>query len=82
MDQGSQGVGTGPDRRYVDWGALIFGAIVLVVGAYLLLKDTFKVNLPDISWDMFWPVIVIAIGVIVLVRALTGDTHRGRRYDR
>lgn len=78
MDQGSMGAGLTPGRRSMDWGALIFGVIILVIGGYLLLKDTFKVNLPDISWDMAWPVILIALGAVVLIRAFTGDARRGR----
>ena len=80
MDQGAQQpAGTG---RGLDWGAVVFGVLLVVIGAYLVLKDTLKLDIPDISWDMAWPIILIAIGVIVLLRAMTGHSGRRRRFDR
>ncbi len=58
------------DRRRLDFGAIIFGAILLVVGGYFLLRNTLGWEMPDIDWDMVWPVVVIAIGVAVLLGAL------------
>lgn len=75
-------VSPGTDRRPMNWGALVFGLLILGAGGYLLLKDTLKVEVPDISWEMFWPLVLIAIGVVVLLRAVTGDTWRSRRRDR
>ncbi len=57
------------DRR-IDVGALIFGAILLVVGAWYLLENTFGFNLPEINWDQVWPLFVIALGASVVVRAI------------
>lgn len=57
-------------RRRSDIGALVFGAILIFIGGYYLLTTTFGVDLPELDWDMFWPVLVIGLGVIVLVRAV------------
>lgn len=57
------------DRR-IDVGALVFGAILLVVGAYYLLENTFGFNMPDINWDQVWPILVIALGASVVLRAV------------
>ena len=57
------------DRR-IDVGALIFGAILLVVGAYYLLENTFGINMPEINWDQVWPILVIALGASVVLRAV------------
>lgn len=73
-----QGVQSDPQGRGLDWGAVIFGVILLGIGGYLLLKDTLKIDVPDISWGEFWPVILIAIGVVVLIRSARGDRWRDR----
>jgi uncharacterized integral membrane protein len=57
------------DRR-IDVGALIFGAILLVVGAYYLLEKTFGIAMPEINWDQVWPILVIALGASVVLRAV------------
>ena len=64
-------------RREHDVGWLLFGAILLFVGGYYLLTSTFGLNLPELNWDMVWPLIVIAIGVGILWRAISGTeiTH-------
>ena len=56
--------------RKVDVGALIFGAILLLVGGYYLLVNTFGINLPDLDWDMIWPIALIALGLAVVARAI------------
>ena len=74
--------GNGSDQgggRGLDWGAALFGIILLGIGGYVLLKDTFGVDLPEISWDTFWPLLLVLLGVVVLVRAVTGSGRRSRR---
>lgn len=56
--------------RKVDVGALIFGAVLLFVGGYYLLVNTFGLQLPDLNWDMIWPLAVIALGLGVLAKAV------------
>jgi hypothetical protein len=52
-----------------DAGGIVFGVILLLVGGYYLLQQTFGFNLPDLNWDQIWPVLVIALGVVVLYGA-------------
>jgi len=52
--------------RRIDIGALIFGVLVLGVGIYYLLANTFGLALPELNWDMIWPIAVIALGVGIL----------------
>jgi TRAP-type C4-dicarboxylate transport system permease small subunit len=54
----------------VDVGALIFGAILLLVGGYYLLVNTFGVNLPELDWDQIWPIALIGLGLAVLAKAV------------
>ncbi len=50
------------DRRNI--GAVVFGLLVLGVGIYFLLRETFNVSLPDIG--EFWPIFVIILGAAIL----------------
>ena len=54
----------------VDLGALVFGAILLLVGGYYLLVNTFGIDLPELNWDMIWPIAVIGLGVAVVAKAV------------
>lgn len=58
-------------RRRRDGGGLIFGGILLLVGIYYLLQQTLGFDLPDLNWNQIWPLILIAIGVLVLYGAWT-----------
>lgn len=62
---GSGGPTTGPPR-YRPRG-LWFGIILIVLGAYLLVQNTGVLN--AIHWDVwFWPAVLIAVGLLILVR--------------
>lgn len=77
---------TGPepagDRKSRDWGGLLLAVVLIVVGGYFLLRNTFGLSLPDISWNQFWPALVIVIGVVALARGWTGHGSRRRHRDR
>ena len=53
---------TGP-RRELNIGGLIFGAILLLVGVYYLLRNTLGFDIPELNWDIIWPIIVILLGI-------------------
>ena len=55
--------------RGLDLGAVIIGVLVLGVGAYYVLVNTFGVNLPDLDWDKIWPLAVMAVGVAIIAGA-------------
>lgn len=50
-------------------GAIVFGVILLAVGVWYLLKNTLGFAMPELDSEAVWPVIVIAIGAAILVRA-------------
>jgi hypothetical protein len=49
---------------------LVVGLSILGVGLWFFLERTLGLDLPTIRWSTFWPVILIAIGVVVLLGAL------------
>lgn len=56
-------------QRRLDVGAVIIGLVILAVGGYFLLENTFGLVLPELNWDMIWPLFIIAIGVGIVWRA-------------
>ena len=52
--------------RGIDLGAIILGVLILGVGVYYLLVNAFGLALPELDWDMIWPMAVIALGVGIL----------------
>lgn len=68
-------------RRIVDGGGIVFGLILLVVGIYYVLESTLGFAMPDIDWDLIWPIGLVLLGIGVLYRALStrqsGPTDTG-----
>ncbi len=53
-------------------GALVFGLLLVIVGAVFLAHQL----VPSIDTDQVWPVALIAIGVIFLIFSVTGRSDR------
>jgi phage shock protein C len=60
--------GPQPRRRDDGRGALVFGVLLVVVGAWFLLRRA----IPGLDLDNWWPVLLIGIGVVLLVGAARG----------
>ena len=68
-----------PTERGVDWrpprsresniASMVVGIILLVIGIWYLLDHTLGIQMPRIDWSDFWPILLIAIGGIMLVRS-------------
>jgi hypothetical protein len=56
--------------------ARVMGAIIAGVGGLLLLNN---LNLIELTWDAFWPVVLIAIGVLMLFNRISGPQVFARR---
>jgi len=52
-------------------GALVLGLIIIGVGVYYLLTKTLGFDLPDLDWDLVWPVLVIGLGLAIVYRAMS-----------
>ncbi len=57
-------------RRGTDSTALFWGVLLLIVGTWFFLRETLDLDLPSIRWDTVWPILLIAIGAIVIFRGL------------
>ena len=50
-------------------GALIGGTIILLIGLWFLATTTLGLELPRIDWHTYWPLILIVVGLLVILRA-------------
>ncbi len=69
------GIGWHPPREpETNIASLVVGLVLLVIGVWYLLDQTLDLDMPRIDWSDFWPIILIAIGGIMLYRAATRRT--------
>ncbi len=54
--------------------SMVVGLILLVIGIWYLLDQTLGFQMPRIDWSDFWPIILIAIGGIMLYRSASRRT--------
>jgi uncharacterized membrane protein len=52
---------------------LIVGGLLVLIGAAFLVREW----LPAIDFDVFWPLALVALGIVVLVVGFSRDTGRG-----
>ncbi len=58
--------------------ALIFGGILVFVGVFYLLTNTFGLNL---NWDAVWPAAVIVVGAAIIYGAFERSHIEAPRSD-
>lgn len=58
-----------PRHEHNHTGALIGGTIVLLIGLWFFATVTLGLDLPRIDWRQYWPVILIVVGLLVILRA-------------
>lgn len=63
-------------RRQLDPARLIFGLAVLLVGGYYALGNTIELEISDFDWEGLWPLLAIALGLLVIGEATS--PARGR----
>jgi hypothetical protein len=49
--------------------AVVFGLALIAIGVWFFLDRTIGVDLPRIQWGTIWPVILIALGGLILLRS-------------
>jgi hypothetical protein len=50
--------------------AIVVGLIFIVIGAYYFLDRTLGIAMPRIQWASVWPIALIVIGGLILIRSL------------
>jgi hypothetical protein len=58
-------------RRAGDTAARIWGLIILAVGAWFFVDVTLGYDMPAVPWSDVWPIGLIAIGLLVVLRGMT-----------
>jgi hypothetical protein len=51
------------------WGTVVFGLILVGIGLWFLAEVTLGIEMPDISWDQVWPIILIVVGLWIVLSA-------------
>jgi hypothetical protein len=51
----------------------VVGIILIVVGGIFLVRE----YVPALDWDKLWPIILIAVGAVLLLAAISGRDRRG-----
>jgi hypothetical protein len=54
-------------------GGAILGGLLILLGLYFLVRQ----YLPSIDFDWFWPLALVALGVVLLVSALGRGPRSG-----
>ncbi len=58
-----------PRSRESNVASIVVGIILLAIGVWYLLDQTLGIQMPRINWSDTWPIFLIAIGGIMLVRS-------------
>ncbi|MDH4142205.1 MAG: DUF5668 domain-containing protein [Chloroflexota bacterium] len=51
----------------------MFGLIVLAAGLWFFAEQTLELDMPDIRWGQFWPVILIVLGAWIVFGSMRGN---------
>jgi uncharacterized protein YjeT (DUF2065 family) len=57
--------------RATDTAGRLWGLVVLAIGVWFFADVTLGYDMPGIAWRDLWPVVLIAIGLIVVLRGMT-----------
>jgi hypothetical protein len=57
--------------RAADTAGRIWGLIVLAVGLWFFADVTLGYDMPSIAWRDLWPIALIGLGLLVVVRGMT-----------
>jgi len=57
--------------RAADTASRLWGVVVLAIGLWFFADVTLGYDMPSIAWRDLWPVVLIALGLIVVIRGMT-----------
>ncbi len=61
-------------RETADVASRVWGLIVLAFGLWFFADITLKMDLPALAWGDLWPLILIVLGGLVVIRGLARRT--------
>lgn len=57
-------------QRAANTAARVWGLVVLAVGLWFLADVTIGIDMPDVPWGEVWPLGLIVLGVLIVVRGM------------
>ena len=57
-------------RDAADTAGRVWGLILLVAGLWLFAAITLRLDLPNVAWADFWPLLLIVFGGLIVIRGL------------
>lgn len=57
--------------RVADTASRFWGLLLLLVGLWFAAEVTFGYSLPNLPWGQLWPIVLIALGLLVIVRGMS-----------
>jgi hypothetical protein len=51
--------------------SIVVGLILVGIGVWYFAEQTLGIRMPRIAWRDVWPVVLILLGVVVIVRSLS-----------
>jgi hypothetical protein len=57
-------------ERRANLGAIAIGFLILGIGVYYFLDRTIGLTMPRIQWGSLWPILLIVLGGLVLLRSI------------
>lgn len=58
----------------IDIGSRVWGLMLLAFGLWFLADVTLGLDLPAVAWRDLWPVALIALGLVIVLRGATRRT--------
>jgi hypothetical protein len=56
--------------RVADTAGIIWGLALLAIGLWFFADVTLGLDMPSVAWSDIWPVAIIAVGLLVLLRGM------------
>lgn len=54
--------------------SLVFGIILVGIGAWFFATRTLGLDLPELRWDQIWPIFLVGLGVWIVLGSLNRRT--------
>ena len=60
-----------PRERDSNLASIVVGLILVGIGVWYFAEQSLGIRMPRIAWRDVWPVLLILLGVVVIVRSLS-----------